>query len=364
MHPMLSRRLTAIGLLLLAAASIAAEAPDRPTAPPQPEHGFGSSDYKHAKVTQSVFGRGGQQYWVYEPDDPKPEKAEVVVFLHGWLAMNPRIYGAWIRHIVRRGHVVIVPRWQASILTDSKEFTPNALASLQDAFRQLASGGHVRPASANMALVGHSAGGVIAANLAAIADAEKLPHPVALMSVQPGISNRTRPGVGFPLGDLSQIPADVLMLTLAGEADLLCSDFDARTIIRESKQVPDSQKNFVRVRSDLHGDPWLVADHMAPVAMGRPADNAAPEEGGGTGLDAVNPDHTPAAGVLRWYEKQSVNAADYYIYWKLFDALADAAFNHDPAARQAALGDTPAQRDSGRWSDGVPVKEPQVLPVK
>jgi hypothetical protein len=54
----------------------------------------------------------------------------------------------------------------------------------------------------------------------------------------------------------------------------------------------------------------------------------------------------PAAGTF-------VDALDRHAYWRLFDALCDAAFG--TGRRDLALGDTPEQRDMGRWSDGVPV---------
>jgi hypothetical protein len=54
-------------------------------------------------------------------------------------------------------------------------------------------------------------------------------------------------------------------------------------------------------------------------------------------------------------EPHSLNALDYYGTWKLFDALEDAAFYGKE--REYALGNTPQQRNMGKWSDGVPVKE-------
>jgi hypothetical protein len=58
---------------------------------------------------------------------------------------------------------------------------------------------------------------------------------------------------------------------------------------------------------------------------------------------------------LRWAK---VDALHYYGYWKLFDALQDAAFYGKN--RKYALGNTPQQRFMGYWSDGIPVKELRV----
>ena len=51
---------------------------------------------------------------------------------------------------------------------------------------------------------------------------------------------------------------------------------------------------------------------------------------------------------------------DYYGYWKLFDGLYGAAFYG--VNREFALGNTPQQRFMGKWSDGTPVKELEILP--
>ena len=69
----------------------------------------------HDGVIDSSFGRGGKQYWLFEPTDPRPQKAPVVIFNHGWAGMLPRFYKRWIEHIVKRGNIVIYPRYQRSI---------------------------------------------------------------------------------------------------------------------------------------------------------------------------------------------------------------------------------------------------------
>lgn len=55
----------------------------------------------------------------------------------------------------------------------------------------------------------------------------------------------------------------------------------------------------------------------------------------------------------------SVDALDYYGFWKLFDGLCDAGFYSKN--REYALGNTPEQRYMGEWTDGTPVKEPKVV---
>src|SRR5271165_2568939 len=84
--------------------------------------------YPHGKVIRFELGEGPRSYWLFEPADPRPERSSVVVFFHGWFAVNPAFYGAWIDHLVRSGRTVIFPRYQNDVGTLPKEFLPNAIA--------------------------------------------------------------------------------------------------------------------------------------------------------------------------------------------------------------------------------------------
>src|SRR5438067_3871244 len=88
-------------------------------------------------VRRFEIGQGPRSYWLFEPDQPRPESAPVVVFLHGWFAVNPALYGAWIDHLVRDGRIVIFPRYQNDVGTMPQEFLPNAMAALHDALEVL-----------------------------------------------------------------------------------------------------------------------------------------------------------------------------------------------------------------------------------
>src|SRR5678816_3915646 len=140
------------------------------TPPSQPQTGPGGKQYTHASVTKNRYGKGGQEYWIYEPDSPKPRTAPVIVFLHGWGGMNPMYYGAWIDHLVKRGNIVIYPRYQANLLTPIKDFTPNTISAVKDAVNRLKTGkGHATADFIRFAAVGHSLGGLLAATVAALA---------------------------------------------------------------------------------------------------------------------------------------------------------------------------------------------------
>jgi acetyl esterase/lipase len=312
------------------------------TPPAQPQSGPGGKQYLHSSVIKNRYGQGAHEYWIFEPDSPKPRSAPVIVFLHGWGGMNPLYYGAWLDHLVKRGNIVVYPRYQQNLLTGISEFTPNTLHAVKDAVSRLKTEpGHVTADFTKFATVGHSLGGILAAN-------------VAVMAVEPGI---TESPINVPLADLKRLPAETLLLAVAGDQDTLVRDYDAKRIYYESTRVPEKNKDFIMLVSDSHGRPALQASHRAPTAHDKSYDNG---EGVGGGpaetMDRVG--DGPQTSRRARLDTMIVNALDFYGTWKLFDALCDAAFYSKN--REYALGNTPQQRFMGVWSDGVPVKELQV----
>lgn len=332
-------------------------AQQRATPPAQPATGPGGQQYVHTRVTKNRYGAGNGEYWIFEPDTPKPATAPVVVFLHGWGGMNPLYYGAWLDHLVKRGNIVIYPRYQATLLTPIKEFLPSTIDAIQDALKRLQTErGHIKPDLNKFAVVGHSVGGLLAANVAALASESSLPQVRAVMSVEPGI---TEAPINIPLADLKKIPAPTLLLAVAGDQDTLVRDTDAKRVYYESIKVPAENKDFIMMVTDTHGAPSLQASHRAPTAMDRSYDNGEGVGGGPANPERVgNSRQNGRASQDRRLDTMMVNALDYYGTWKLFDALCDAAFYG--RNREYALGNTPKQRFMGVWSDGVPVKELKV----
>ena len=325
--------------------------PQTPTPPIQPDAGPGGKQAIHQSVVRNRYGAREKEYWIFEPDSPRPRVAPVIIFMHGWGGTNPLHYGAWIDHLVKRGNIVVYPRYQATLLTARQDFLPNTIAAIKDAFDRLQTeSGHVRPELKRVAIVGHSLGGLLAANVAAVASEEDLPKMRAVMSVEPGL---TRSPANVPLADLKKIPADTLLLSVAGDRDTLVDDADAKRIYYESTRVSENNKDFIKLVSDDHGRPNLIASHRAPTSPDRSYDN-------GEGDRTVRPE---SRGVTQGIGTQlpgapqlpEVNALDYFGMWKLFDGLCDAAFFSKN--REYALGNTSQQRFMGKWSDGVPVKE-------
>ncbi len=230
-----------------------------PTAPGQPPSGPGSSDYRHAAFQVSRHGAGDGRFWLFTPDQPRPTSAPLVVFLHGWGGTEPSVYGAWIKHLVRRGNIVLFPRYQASLRALPKEMTGHAVTAIRSGVELLQAGGPVRPDLKRVAFVGHSLGAVMSANIAQRADRYAVPRPAVLFLAEPTFAPA--------LGNYDQIAPDTLIAVVVG--DDVKRDASALRILQGAALVPAANKLYVAIPSDHHGNPPLVSDHFAPCAAGR-----------------------------------------------------------------------------------------------
>ena len=302
--------LAVLSCALFAGDGPARERIEKPAPPTQPKSGPGGSDYAYGGVRESRHGEGGTQFWILEPSRPAPKKAPLLIFLHGYSAMHPDAYRGWADHLARRGNIVVYPRYQERLLTPPAEYFPSLIASVRAALLVLRQPDRVAPDLDRVAIVGHSAGGVEAANYAALAAVEKLPVPKAAMFVEPGQG----PGRGVklvPLEDCEKIPEATRLMVVVGDADGMVGSGCGRAIWQATGHVRD--RSFVTVQSDDHGSPPLRADHLSPVS----------------------------------WTREATDALDWFGYWKLFDGLIGAAF----AGREYCV-----DPEMGRWSDGVAVK--------
>ena len=269
----------------------------------QPEFGPGSAIYAHEDVRHTEHGRGAKAYHLYEPSNPSLESAPMVVFLHGLFGTAPMVYGKWIKHITRKGNIVVFPVYQSLFSgIDDRVFARNAVASIKDAINV----SETKLELDRIAFVGHSAGGFLSVNIAANADSYGIPAPKAIMCVAPGKSPM------FRLRNLDQIHPNTLLLTLAGDRDIIVGRKDPLSIFNKTPQIDN--RNYILVNSDR----GLSANHFAALTIG--TDNI-----------------------------------DYYAYWKLFDALCNAAFYNTDW--EYCLGDTPEQRFMGVDRRGNPYNE-------
>jgi acetyl esterase/lipase len=321
---------------------VAQQNPSVPAPPGQPTTGPGGSNYTHGSVIKNEYGSGATRYWIFEPASPEPASAPVIVFNHGWIAVDPSNYGAWIEHLVRQGNIVIYPAYQESSITNPDDMTQNAIDAVKDALQRIQGSGKISPELDKFAIVGHSLGGGIAANMAALSVSTGLPEPKALMLPEPGDGGNI--GAHILLNDLSTIPSTTMMIVVVGSDDTIAGTDIGRRIFNGTPQIQPSNKEFITIFSDEHGEPPLLADHYAPVA---------PDTRYGEENESVIQSRIRQG--IHQFLGADVNALDYYGFWKLMDGLIDDAFYGKD--REYAFGDTQQQRFMGKWSDGEPVKE-------
>ena len=289
----------------------------------------GGSNYLHSAVSLIDESDAKDGYTIFLPDSPKPESADVVVFMHGLAQTNPMMYGGWIRHLVQKGNIVIYPKYQ-TLFTLSGEFNDNAAKGIRDALVRLEASGPVEPRLDHFAIVGHSYGGTMAANLTILRDQYELPSPSALMVTQ-GYD-----GADMRLESYAGIPDDTKMLIVVGNEDIIVENSFGERLM-DAARVDPSFKNFITQRSDRHNFfVPLLATHDAPLSVDREFD-----DGDLTPLIALS---LPLA---------RTDGTDYFAFWKLSEALLDCAFRNENF--EYAFGNTSEQRYMGEWSDGQPV---------
>lgn len=357
---------TLLGLLALClfSSSLSCTVSAATAVPPgQPKEGPGGGDYAYAKVGRHSTGSEDGDVVVFWPEDAGASATlQTVVFTHGWGAMNPDYYLAWIQHLVRKGSIVFYPRYQGGLRTKPDRFTANAVEGVRKGLEWLSAQTSLpKPDSAHWGVAGHSAGGLLAANLAIALPEAGLPRPAFVFSVEPGRTSSSKREF-VPLSDLSKLPSATLLVVVSGQNDPIVGEKDAARIYKESTQIPASNKDWLGLSDDAHGTPALRAGHRAPCAPlpdFQPPAGVEERKGGFLRRRLAKRIVSEIAEDGENYEEWKnepicTDALDYHATWKLLDALADAAFRGQN--RDVALGGGEKQLGMGTWSDGTPVK--------
>jgi dienelactone hydrolase len=349
----------------LVAAVLGISAAGAATPPPQPKTGPGGSEYSSTSVVKRAVGRAGAATFVFHGNGPAPaEGRPVVVFLHGWGAVNPQVYGSWIEHLARRGNLVLFPRYQEINRTRPADATGIAGGLVKDALAALAADPDAKPDAGRLALIGHLAGSAIAMNLAAEADKLGLPKPKLILATMPGGIAKDAASRGILLDDLSKVDAATMLITLIGDRDSRAADAASRRLLRETTAIPLERKLFMRALSDDHGFPSLSATLAAPAGVNPAFDGGAIKLPPDPPRDPKNPGprFKWSADMALTGEQQTLmtqlnnartDSLDYLAFWKTFDMAASAAF----AGRDGvSLRNDPRFTEMDRWNDTWPVK--------
>jgi pimeloyl-ACP methyl ester carboxylesterase len=309
----------------------------KPSSPGHQLTGLGGQEYVSQSVIFSEFAEKPDGYYLFEPASPRPDSAHVIVFLHGYGAYNPMIFGKWIAHLVKKGNIVIYPRYQKSLFSPKPEqFAANCAKGIQDAIALLQDGNHVKPILNHVIYIGHSYGGTVCADFAVNHAKYQVPKPTAMLLCQPG----TAKFKGGRLKNYSKADKDLLLTIIVTENDGTTGDEFGKLVYQTATNTP--KRTFLRVFRDNHGFPALTATHLEPYSLLMDFDT---KVNNFTSKRAIH--------------QSKFDAYDYNLHWRIADAMMD-------CTRQAkncnyCTGNTPEISDLGNWSDGVPVKKPQVI---
>ena len=179
-----------------------------------------------------------------------------------------------IRHTVRKGNIVVYPRWQTGIAVpcpgpfDIEPCMTSAVNGIRGALSYL----RARPSdacsrsSARPSYFGFSFGGIITANLANRYRSLHLPRPRAIFLDDPhdgGLNGFDEPAVD---DSLSGIPRTVKLQCHSGADGVIGEPNKANgscnSIFPKLAHIPRRNKNLVLTHTDAHGDP-------APVLQAR-----------------------------------------------------------------------------------------------
>lgn len=320
----------------LGATSSAQSARAAITQPPQPKNGPGGRGHSHRGFLVTSGGTGNDAWYAFEPIRPRPRKAPLAIVVHGYFefAGYNTMYGL-ISHTVRRGSVVIYPRWQTGVADpcpgpfNIEPCIGSAVNGIRGALAYLQSSRtRVQPDLRKTSYVGFSFGGIITANMTNRFRSLGLPRPRAIFLDDP--HDGALAGFGEPALDdtLAGIPRKTKFECHSGADGVLSEpgkeNSSCNAVFPKIAQIPNKNKDLVLTHTDSHGQPTLSSTHGVCA--------------GGAGVGSIS---------------NPLNAYDWNFCWKVWDALRSCAYSGKNC--RYALGNTPQHRSLGRWSDGVPV---------
>lgn len=306
--------------------------------PVQEIAGPGGREYSHQSFKSwesGIFPH--ERYIVFEPSEPTPEKAGFVLLIHDLLNPSPHYYMGQIRHLCRKGWIVVFPYYEGTDQKD-KHHMFNIIRSVKAYLQRSFERNQMQVDHSKFAIFGHGSGGVLAANVAGTYDYFGLPLPKVLLVSMP---NRSY----IKLLNLRGISRETRLAVITGDRVPEDDALVAQDIFYTANRVKTANKVFIRVQSDYYGYPPLVADRTAALSPEYPPTQRVV-------VDRHNEYiHTYKSKHLAPYTKnKDIENFDWKVDFRVFDMLAIAAFNLNsdlyPMKKSAEL------RSMGYWSDG------------
>lgn len=320
-----------------------------PCPPKPPEEGPGSAQSIHkaaSTVTIEESLTNSYRSYLYIPSQPTPQKAPVLLYLHGYFDSTPEPYDAMLRHYAQNGYIVIYVSYGNALYAQA--WPDNAQEAYRRALAYLDKNSAVKPDRDNVAFIGHSIGGILAFHLAHKLGAglEETPRPKLIAtSDAAGISTIAYPHVS--IDNLAGIPKDTKMLLMLAEETYearfkeedRCED-DSRKparncngfgvnlrAMRRTPQIPEANKIALLISGDKQGESELKSDHNG--AQGFCGDDERP-----------------------------INAIDTWGYWRNTLTALNAVLKNRGEFSTLRSNQSLEQ---GLWSNGKPAKAARIL---
>ncbi|MEY2473321.1 MAG: hypothetical protein QOK28_2650 [Actinomycetota bacterium] len=328
-----------------------------PAPPGQPTSGPGGSNYCFTSgETNGVNVIAGKQtdsptendYWIYQPKGSwdtacgasAPTVVPLVVVLHGLSDGSNSYYDHYIRHIVRkRGAIVVYPRYQPSaapnLPTSPADPASNAIDAINDAITTMSTASGIRiDTTKGLGVIGNSWGATTGFNVVARASAgvPSWATPKFFFAVAPGMigyrntENPPHPELEVD-SDVSHVPTTMRFACMTGDRDVWPNSAGEQGCDKLFKRLKDrgvTGREILRVRSDFHGWPPLIANHEMMV-----------ENPGWAG-----------------------DALDWYGTWKIGEAYVECTQHAISGSCSYAYGGTSDETSLGYFTDGGVTNDP------
>jgi dienelactone hydrolase len=178
----------------------------------------------------------------------------VVIYLHGWGEIEPGKASPWLRHLQRRGNIVLYPRYQLG----RGDTAASTLPHLRDALKSVFADRRLRDLP--VVAVGYSWGGKLVFDYAVDAAAWGVPVPAAVMSVFPA-------SLGYGGPPRGRVPATTRVLLVEGDRDAAAAGPKYRRWLLRHARGPTTYR-FLR------STPGFAMTHDAASRTSEPARRA------------------------------------------------------------------------------------------
>jgi len=258
------------------------------------------------------------------------EKLDVVVFVHGFGALNPKVYGGWIEHLVQEGNAVLFVRYQMSLLTTpTTDFVPNTVTAIRNVY-DLAAQYNRQLNAEHIDLIGHSYGGVVIGNIAATYNNYRIPKPRFAFLCEPG----SGPLSGAVLDSYETIDKDLLLVVMVGDEDHTVGQKLGIRVYETA--VETSSRMLFWQFADENEEEKIEASHYEPYSFDRRFD---------IGIENFS--------IKRAEKVSMLNQVDFNGYWRIFDTLQQHVNSGNGTIEPLLVKQL---SDLGTWSDGTKVK--------